>query len=253
MVVGAKMKYMDNSTFDYRVDYDDKKGLHINLNLKIYFSKNDFRDYEYALVLKDTPKDSLYYVDKSTEKYSSEDQLELIKYKAFVKISLGYLKARTNNLVLTEEKASEDETIISFITQKPFNMKILKRTLIKQLDDKKYNKLIEDLKAVNTSSNLVEMIHEDKHLRKRFVKIITDVYQGFLEKNHKLENVADNDKSSEVHDSEHLSDPLASELVEELPKRTEQNPHKIFSAKYIEKDNNDTNKHNNLNKGNKKK
>jgi len=122
LIIGAKIDYQ-GLQLSYRVDYDEKKKFHINFKV---VGKADSYPIDIDLALQVVAqKTTRYSVSEPKEKDGAEKQLQLIKFKCFVKLTLTFLIRRSTPRAIDITPKNKDDQILLFLQNKDFNLSTL--------------------------------------------------------------------------------------------------------------------------------
>ncbi len=166
LIIGARIQFPDGR-MSYRVDYDKVKGLHFNFEMTIS-ERNKISSFGLALVV--TPITRRYFVEMPTEKNSESKQLELVKFKAFVKMTLAYLLRRPTQRSIDAKLMENDDPLLIFLQRKPFNLNDLKKILLENFLVLADESATQALKECKDEKNLNLVLQKYKTLRDALVE-----------------------------------------------------------------------------------
>ncbi len=214
LVIGVKQTLYDGSTVAYRVDYDPKKGLHINFDLTIYYKKNESRVLNYALIVSpdSTPKLKRYAINIANIEESK--RLELTQLKFFVKFTLDYLRENPSEVVFREKppevkgmfeptikgfNEKEEKNVVWFLQRQPFYPSVLFQYVFTYISDygkaesAEIKRIIAKIKQIDPTKKklgIINIFSEEKILRHSLVEIAVALFKKANDK--ALAQVQDN-------------------------------------------------------------
>jgi len=232
LVIGAKIELKKNSSLSYRVDYDPKKELHINLDIKL-------NGEEFSFALKVAPETKFYFVNKpqeKDEKAANSKQQEMIKYKFFTKMTLGFLLNRSKaNLKNQSTSESENNEIIYFFQGKDYNADLVKKCILTYYTSKyteENGNIEKSLNECNTNTEILTLLNKDHKLRNSALQSLINAYGEKKPKDKKSSNLVASklEDDSEKQPPEDSDQPPTKKKDEEMKTNKKETNLSFFST-----------------------
>lgn len=174
LVIGARIAHSNGIAIQYRVDYDPKKLLHINLDLVL--AGKTFR---FAINVK--PENVYYNISEPKEKNAKEKKLELTKYKFFTKTTLYYLLER-DKLGANKQKnnGEPDELhIINFFQGKDYDLESVKKLILDSYSIYYSDgNTVEKFNKCTTGMESMKVLLDSKELRHAVIACVTNAFSN---------------------------------------------------------------------------